>query len=83
MGSPREAASGAFQILSSLYRAQICLFLWVQLADAAEDGEAEGAEELRALAQNGGLRKSSTATAVYDCRYRPYIARQASALPSI
>ena len=65
---------------------QVCLgtdldvFVGMQVADAAELGVAEGAEELRALAQNGGMRRSSTASAVYDCRYRPYTAKQVASL---
>ena len=54
-----------------------------QLADAAVMGGAEGAEELRALAENGGMRRSSTASAVYDCRYRPYTAKQVIAAHAI
>ena len=50
--------------------------LWAQVADAAVMGGAEGADELRALAEDGGMRRSSTASAVYDCRYRPYTAKQ-------
>lgn len=73
-GQGRTASAG--EILWGAVLKTVCGW---QVADAAENGEAEGAEELRALAQNGGMRRSSTASAVYDCRYRPYTAKQVTA----
>ncbi|EIE25107.1 GIDA-domain-containing protein, partial [Coccomyxa subellipsoidea C-169] len=74
-GFPMAGAGGWFTAADMLARPGVTL---EQVADAAENGEAEGAEELRALARNGGMRRSSTASAVYDCRYRPYTAKQAA-----
>jgi hypothetical protein len=49
----------------------------LQIAEAACAAGADGAAELAALVTSGGLSRSSTATAVYDARYRPFAARQA------
>ncbi|BDA41350.1 tRNA uridine 5-carboxymethylaminomethyl modification enzyme [Coccomyxa sp. Obi] len=74
-GFPMAGAGGWFSAADMLARPDITL---QQLADAAVMVGAEGAEELRTLAESGGMRRSSTASAVYDCRYRPYTAKQAA-----
>ena len=47
-----------------------------QVAAAAAAGEAEGSQALSSLAQEAFSNSSATATAVHNCVYRPYIARQ-------
>ncbi|KAK9820091.1 hypothetical protein WJX72_006034 [[Myrmecia] bisecta] len=48
-----------------------------QIARAAEAGKADGAAALMHIAfRQGGLARSSTATAVYDAYYRPFTERQ-------
>ena len=49
---------------------------WSQVAEAAQVSEAEESQDLCRLAQSGAGNSSAAATAVHDCRYRPYIARQ-------
>ena len=48
----------------------------LQLAAAAEVNQAEESEALSSLADSGFSSSSAVATAVHNCRYRPYIARQ-------
>ena len=47
-----------------------------QVAAAAAAGEAEGSQALSSLAQEAVSSSSAVATAVHNCLYRPYIARQ-------
>ena len=47
-----------------------------QVAAAAAAGKAEGSQALSSLAQEAFSNSSATATAVHNCVYRPYIARQ-------
>ena len=47
-----------------------------QVAAAAAAGAAEGSQALSSLAQEAFSNSSATATAVHNCVYRPYIARQ-------
>ncbi|CAL5222835.1 g5259 [Coccomyxa viridis] len=49
-----------------------------QLAAAAEVNQAEESQALSRLADSGFSSSSAVATAVHNCRYRPYIARQAA-----
>ncbi len=48
----------------------------MQLAAAAEINQAEESKALSSLADSGFSSSSAVATAVHNCRYRPYIARQ-------
>lgn len=48
----------------------------LQLAAAAEFNQAEESQALSRLADSGFSSSSAVATAVHNCRYRPYIARQ-------
>ena len=48
----------------------------LQLAAAAEINQAEESKALSSLADSGFSSSSAIATAVHNCRYRPYIARQ-------
>ena len=47
-----------------------------QVAAAAEVNQAEKSQALSKLAESGYCSSSAVATAVHNCRYRPYIARQ-------
>ncbi len=49
-----------------------------QVAAAAEVSQAGDSSVLSALAEKGFSNCSAMATAVHNCRYRPYIARQVS-----
>jgi len=54
------------------------VFLAKQVAAAAEVSQAEDSSALSALAENKFSKCGAMATAVHNCRYRPYIARQVS-----
>ena len=54
------------------------VYLAKQVAAAAEVSQAEDSSALSALAESGFSNSSAMATAVHNCRYRPYIARQVS-----
>lgn len=47
-----------------------------QVAAAVEVNQAETSQALSKLADSGYCSSSAVATAVHNCRYRPYIARQ-------
>ena len=49
---------------------------WLQVAAAAEINQAGESQALSTLAHSGFSNSSAIATAVHNCRYRPYIARQ-------
>ena len=55
---------------------QVCVAFMPQVSAAVIEEDVPGAKQVASMISGGALQHPSTATAVYNCFYQPYLARQ-------